>query len=65
VNERISTVPFLFSHFSAGAKIENCSAQFPTLCWFVRVDFKVHRLCDGFSVSNADGLSLKKIKASS
>jgi hypothetical protein len=43
VNERISTVPFLLSHFSAGDKIENCSAQFPAACGFVRVDFKVHR----------------------
>jgi hypothetical protein len=27
-NERISTMPFLLSHFSPGDKIENCSAQF-------------------------------------
>jgi hypothetical protein len=46
-------MPFLLSHFSLGDKIENCSAQFLAVCWFVRVDFKVHRIRDGFSVSNA------------
>ena len=34
-------------------KIENCRAQFLAVCWIVRVEFKVHRLRDGFSVSNA------------
>src|SRR4030095_10881505 len=52
-NERISTRPFLFSHFSPGNKIENCSAQFLPVCWTVHVEFKLHRLRDGFSVSNA------------
>ncbi len=52
-NGRISTTPFLLSHFSPGDKIENCSAQFLAVCWIVRVEFKVHRLRDGFSVSNA------------
>ena len=46
-------MPFSLSHFSLGDKIENCSAQFLAVCWIVRVDFKVHRLRDGFSVSNA------------
>ena len=46
-------MPFLLSHFSPGDKIENCSAQFLAVCWIVRVEFKVHRLRDGFSVSNA------------
>ena len=45
-------MPFLLSHFSLGDKIENCSAQFLAVCWIVRVEFKVHRLRDGFSVSN-------------
>jgi hypothetical protein len=49
----ISTRPFLLPHFSPGDKIENCPAQFLAVCWFVRVDFKVHRLRHGFSVSNA------------
>jgi hypothetical protein len=52
-NERISTMPFLLSHFSPGDKIENCSAQFLAVCWIVHFEFKVHRLRDGFSVSNA------------
>jgi hypothetical protein len=52
-NERISTTPFLLSRFSPGDKIENCSAQFLAVCWIVHVEFKVHRLRDGFSVSNA------------
>jgi hypothetical protein len=52
-NERISTMLFLLSHFSPGDKSENCSAQFLAVCWIVCVDFKVHRLRDGFSVSNA------------
>src|SRR3954447_6407391 len=47
------TTPFLFWHFSPGDKIENCPAQFLAVCWIVHVDFKVHRLCDGFSISNA------------
>src|SRR6266852_1582506 len=47
------TTPFLPSHFSPGNKIENCSSQFLAVCWIVRVEFKVHRLRDGFSVSNA------------
>jgi hypothetical protein len=34
-NERISTMPFLLSHFSPGDKIENCSAQFLAVCWTV------------------------------
>src|SRR5260370_5344129 len=52
-SERISTTSFLLSHFSPGDKIENCPAQFLAVCWIVHVDFKVHRLRDGFSVSNA------------
>jgi hypothetical protein len=52
-NERISTTRFSLSHFSLGDKIENCSAQFLAVCWIVRVEFKVHRFRDGFSVSNA------------
>src|SRR4029434_2644832 len=47
------TRPFLLWHFSPGHKIENCSAQFLAVCWIVHVDFKLHRLRDGFSVSNA------------
>src|SRR6187551_1729164 len=50
---RISTMPFLLSHSSPGDKIENCPAQFLPVCWIVHVEFKVHRLRDGFSVSNA------------
>ena len=46
-------MPFLLSHFSPGDKIENCSAQFLAVCWIVHFEFKVHRLRDGFSVSNA------------
>ncbi len=46
-------MPFLLWHFSLGDKTENCSAQFLAVCWIVRVEFKVHRLRDGFSVSNA------------
>jgi hypothetical protein len=52
-NERISTIAFLLSHFSPGDKIETCPAQFRAVCWIVRVDFKVLRLRDGFSVSIA------------
>ena len=52
-NERISTMPFLLSNFSPGDKIENCSAQFLAVRWIVHFQFKVHRLRDGFSVSNA------------
>ena len=44
---------FLLWNFSPGDKIENCPAQFLAVCWIVRVEFKVHRLGDGFSVSNA------------
>src|SRR5512132_2021688 len=47
------TTPFLLSHFSPGDKIENCSAQFLPVCWIVHVQVKLHRLRDGFSVSNA------------
>jgi hypothetical protein len=43
----------LFWHFSLGDKTENCSAPLLAVCWIVRVDFKAHRLRDGFSVSNA------------
>ena len=46
-------MPFLLWHFSLGDKIGNCSVQFLAVCWIVRVEFKVHRLRDGFSVSNA------------
>ena len=52
-NERISATPFLLWHFSPGDKIENCPAQFLAVCWIVHVEIKVHRLRDGFSVSNA------------
>jgi hypothetical protein len=44
----VFVLPFVFGH-----KIENCPAQFLAVCWIVRVDFKVHRLRHGFSVSNA------------
>ena len=40
-------------HFFPGDKIENCPAQFLAVCWIVHVEFKLHRLRDGFSVSNA------------
>ena len=53
MNERISTRPFLLWHFSSGDKIENCPAQFLAVCWIVHVEVKLHRLRDGFSVSNA------------
>src|SRR5205809_5933445 len=46
-------MPFLLSNFFPGHKIQNCSAQFLAVCWIVHVEFKVHRLRDGFSVSNA------------
>ena len=52
-NERISTMPFLLWHFSLGDKTENRPAQFLAVCWIAHVDFKVHRLRAGFSVSNA------------
>jgi hypothetical protein len=52
-NERISTMPFLLWHFSPGDKIQNCPAQFLAICCIVHVQFKVHRLRHGFSVSNA------------
>ena len=51
--ERISTMPFLLWHFSPGDEIENCPAQFLAICWIVDVEFKLHRLGDGFSLSNA------------
>jgi hypothetical protein len=51
--EKISTTPFLLWHFSPGHKIENCLAQFLAVCWIVHVEFKLHRLRDGFSISNA------------
>jgi hypothetical protein len=44
---------FLLWHFSPGDKIENRPAQFLAVCWIAHVEFKVHRLRDGFSVSNA------------
>ena len=44
---------FLLSHFSPRHKIENCSAQFLAVCWIAHVEFKVHRLRNGFGVSNA------------
>jgi hypothetical protein len=47
------TTPFLLSHFSPGDKIENCPAQFLAVCWIAHVDFKVHRVRDGFSVSKS------------
>jgi hypothetical protein len=46
-------MPFCFGIFSPGDKIENCSAQFLAVCWIVRVELKVHRFRDGFSISNA------------
>jgi hypothetical protein len=49
---------FLSSHFSLGDKIENCSAQFLAVCWIVHVEFKVHRLRDGFSVSGGERMGL-------
>jgi hypothetical protein len=59
-NERISTMPFLLWHFSPGDKIENCSAQFLAVRWIVHVEFKLHRLRHGFSVSNALLLGLEQ-----
>jgi len=50
----------LLWHFSPGDKIENCSAQLLAVCWIVRVEFKVHRLCDGVSVGNALLLGMKR-----
>src|SRR5262245_27526666 len=49
----LSITPFLLSLFSLGDKIENCSAQFLAVCWIVHVEFKLHRLCDGFGISNS------------
>ena len=46
-------MPFFLSHLSPSDKIENCSAQFLAVCWTVHVEFKLHRLRDDFSVSNA------------
>ena len=46
-------MPFLLSHFSPGDKVENCSAQFLAVCWIAHFQFKVHRIRDGFNVSNA------------
>ena len=46
-------MPFLLSHFSPGDKIENCPAQFLAVRWIVHVELKLHRLRNGFSVSNA------------
>ena len=60
-NERISTKPFLLWHFSPGDKLENCPAQFLAVCWIAHVEFKVHRLRDGFSVSNALLLDRKSV----
>src|SRR4029077_18617752 len=37
-NEGISTRPFLLWHFFPGHKIENCSAQFLAVCWFVHFE---------------------------
>ena len=51
-SQRLTEAPFLLSYFSPGDKIENCSAQFLAVRWIVHVEFKVHRLRDGFSVSN-------------
>ena len=39
-NQRISTRSFLLWHFSSGDKIENCPAQFLSVCWIVHVEFK-------------------------
>ena len=44
---------FLLSHFSPSDKIKNCPAQFLAVSWIVHVEFKLHRLRHGFSVSNA------------
>src|SRR5204863_9231040 len=51
-------MPFLLWHFSPGDKIENCPAQFLAVCWIVHVEFKVHRLRDGFSVSGGERMGL-------
>ncbi len=51
-------MPFLLSHFSPGDKIENCSAQFLAVCWIAHVEFKVHRLRHGFSVSGGERMGL-------
>ena len=46
-------MPFFLWHFSHSHKIKNCSAQFFAVCRIVHVELKLHRLRDGFSVSNA------------
>ncbi len=46
-------MPFLLSHFSPGNKIQNCPAQFLAVCWIIHLEFEIHRIRDGFSVSNA------------
>ena len=46
-------MPCLIWHFSAGDKIENCPAQFFAIYWIVHVEFKFHRVRDGFSVGDA------------
>ena len=45
-------MPFCFAIFPR-RQDQNCSAQFLAVCWIVCVDFKAHRLRDGFSVSHA------------
>jgi hypothetical protein len=52
-NERMSTMPFLLSHLSPSDNTQNCPAQFLAVSWIIHVQFKLHRLRDGFSVSNA------------
>src|SRR5215471_8345570 len=47
------STPFLLSPFTLSDKVEKCSAKFLAVCWFVRINFEVHRLRDGFSKSNA------------
>jgi hypothetical protein len=45
--ERISTMPFLLSHFSPGDNIENCPAQFLAVCWILRVELSAKPVGDG------------------
>ena len=51
-NEGFSTTPCLPWHFSPGDQIENCAVQFLAVCRIVHVDFKIHRVCHGFGVSD-------------
>jgi hypothetical protein len=52
-NEKVSIMPASLSPFTFSDKVEKCSAKFLAVCWFVRINFEVHRFRDGFSKSNA------------